>query len=57
MVFLSYWGETSSILEVAHKELRLPRLLATHRRFDLILVDELGYLPFAKPTPEGDHLS
>jgi DNA replication protein DnaC len=44
-------------LEVAHKELRLPRLLATYRRFDLILVDELGYLPFAKPTPEGDHLS
>ncbi len=29
-------------LEVAHKELRLPRLLAHYRRFDLILVDELG---------------
>src|SRR5260370_40101703 len=39
-------------LELAHKELRLPRLLATYRRFDLILVDELGYLPFAKPTAE-----
>jgi DNA replication protein DnaC len=39
-------------LEVAHKELRLPRLLAHYRRFDLILVDELGYLPFAKPTAE-----
>jgi len=39
-------------LEVAHKELRLPRLLASYRRFDLILVDELGYLPFAKPTAE-----
>ena len=39
-------------LEVAHKELRLPRLLAQYRRFDLILVDELGYLPFAKPTAE-----
>ena len=37
-------------LELAHKELRLPRLLATYRRFDQILVDELGYLPFAKPT-------
>jgi DNA replication protein DnaC len=37
-------------LEVAHKELRLPRLLAQYRRFDLVLVDELGYLPFAKPT-------
>lgn len=39
-------------LEIAHKELRLPRLLAHYRRFDLILVDELGYLPFAKPTAE-----
>src|SRR2546421_8321802 len=39
-------------LEVAHKELRLPRLLAQYRRFDLILVDELGYLPFSKPTAE-----
>ena len=34
-------------LEVAHKALRLPRLLAHYRRFDLILVDELVYLPFA----------
>ena len=39
-------------LEVAHRELRLPRLLAQYRRFDLVLVDELGYLPFAKPTAE-----
>jgi DNA replication protein DnaC len=39
-------------LEVAHKELRLPRLLANYRRFDLILVDELGYLPFSRPTAE-----
>src|SRR6266699_610846 len=39
-------------LEVVHKELRLPRLLAHYRRFDLVLVDELGYLPFAKQTAE-----
>src|SRR6202162_2973534 len=39
-------------LEVAHKKRPLPRLLASYRRFDLILVDELGYLPFAKPTAE-----
>src|SRR5260370_37650511 len=39
-------------LEVAHKELRLPRLLAQYRRFDLILVDELGYLPFSNSTAE-----
>lgn len=39
-------------LEVAHKELRLPKLLAHYRRFDLVLVDELGYLPFSKQTAE-----
>ena len=39
-------------LEIAHKELRLPRLLSQYRRFDLVLVDELGYLPFAKQTAE-----
>ncbi|MBF6591755.1 MAG: ATP-binding protein [Ktedonobacterales bacterium] len=39
-------------LEVAHKELRLPRLLAHYRRFDLVLVDELGYLPFARQAAE-----
>lgn len=39
-------------LEVAHREFRLPRLLAHYRRFDLILVDELGYLPFGQQTAE-----
>lgn len=39
-------------LEVAHKELKLSRVLASYRRFDLILVDELGYLPFSRPTAE-----
>lgn len=39
-------------LEVAHKELRLPRLLAHYRRFALALVDELGSLPFSKQTAE-----
>ena len=39
-------------LEVAHKELRLPRLLAHYRRFDLVLVDELGYLPFSQQAAE-----
>jgi DNA replication protein DnaC len=37
---------------VAHKELRLPRLLSQYRRFDLVLIDEVGYLPFAKSTAE-----
>jgi DNA replication protein DnaC len=39
-------------LELAHKELRLPRLLTQYRRFDLVLVDEVGYLPFAQHTAE-----
>src|SRR5258708_30039987 len=39
-------------LEVAHKELMLPRLLAQYRRFYLILVDELGYLPFANTAAD-----
>ena len=39
-------------LELAHKELRLPRLLTHYRRFELLLVDELGYLPFARQAAE-----
>jgi DNA replication protein DnaC len=39
-------------LEVAHKELRLPRLLHQYRKIDLFLVDELGYLPFSRQSAE-----
>jgi DNA replication protein DnaC len=39
-------------LELAQKELRLPKLLAQYRKVDLILVDELGYLPFAQSSAE-----
>jgi chromosomal replication initiation ATPase DnaA len=39
-------------LELAQRELRLPRLLAQLRRFDLVLVDELGYLPFSQTAAE-----
>jgi DNA replication protein DnaC len=39
-------------LELAHNELRLPRLLTHYRRFDLVLVDELGYLPFSRQAAE-----
>lgn len=39
-------------LELAQKELRLPKLLAQYRKIDLILVDELGYLPFAQSSAE-----
>ena len=39
-------------LEVAQHELRLPKLLAQYRRYALILVDELGYLPFSQTAAE-----
>ena len=37
---------------LAQQELRLPKLLAHLQRFDLILVDEVGYLPFAQHAAE-----
>jgi len=42
----------ASELEVAQRELRLPKLLAQLRRFDLVLVDEVGYLPFSQTAAE-----
>jgi DNA replication protein DnaC len=42
----------ASELELAHKELRLPRLLQQYRKVDLFLVDELGYLPFSRQAAE-----
>src|SRR5205814_6955935 len=39
-------------LEIAHKELRLPRLLCQYRRFVLVLVAELGYMTFSIQTAE-----
>jgi DNA replication protein DnaC len=42
----------ASELEVAQHELRLPKLLAHLRRFDLVLVDEVGYLPFSQTAAE-----
>ncbi len=42
----------ASELELAHQELRLPKLLAQFRRFDLVLIDELGYLPFSQTAAE-----
>lgn len=39
-------------LELAQAELRLPKFLAQLRRFDLVLVDEVGYLPFSPTAAE-----
>jgi DNA replication protein DnaC len=39
-------------LEAAQHELRLPKLLAQYRKYALILVDELGYLPFSQTAAE-----
>jgi len=39
-------------LEVAQQQLRLPKLLAQYRKYALILVDELGYLPFSQTAAE-----
>lgn len=39
-------------LEVAQQQLRLPKLLAHYRRYALILVDEVGYLPFSPTAAE-----
>ena len=42
----------ASELELAQQEVRLPRLLAQLRRCDLILVDEVGSLPFSHLAAE-----
>jgi len=42
----------ASELELAQRELRLPKLLTQLRRFALILVDEVGYLPFSQQAAE-----
>ena len=39
-------------LELAQQQLRLPKLLAQYRRYALILVDEVGYLPFSQTAAE-----
>ncbi|CCF85908.1 IS21-like element helper ATPase IstB [Nitrolancea hollandica] len=39
-------------LELAQKELRIERLLKQYRRYDLLLVDELGYLPVSKTAAQ-----
>jgi DNA replication protein DnaC len=39
-------------LEVAQQQLRLPKLLAQYRRHALIVVDEVGYLPFSQTAAE-----
>jgi DNA replication protein DnaC len=42
----------ASELESAQAEHRLPKQLRHYQKFDLILVDELGYLPFARSVAQ-----
>ncbi len=41
-----------TLLEVAQQQHRLDRLLATLDRFELLAVDELGYLSFSRSSAE-----
>jgi DNA replication protein DnaC len=50
-----FYGAASVVNEmlVAQKELRLTRMLAQLRKLDLLILDELGFIPFSK---DGAHL-
>lgn len=42
----------ASELELAQAEHRLPKQMRYYQKFDLVLVDELGYLPFARSVAQ-----
>lgn len=42
----------ASELETAQAEHRLPKQLRAYQKYDLVLVDELGYLPFARSVAQ-----
>lgn len=50
-----FYGAASVVNEmlVAQKELRLTRMLAQLRKLDVLILDELGFIPFSK---DGAHL-
>lgn len=49
--FISCYGLVNELIE-ARKEKDLQRLLARYARFDLLILDELGYIPFSKEGAE-----
>jgi DNA replication protein DnaC len=50
-----FYGAASVVNEllVAQKELRLTRMLAQLRKLEVLILDELGFIPFSK---DGAHL-
>lgn len=49
--FISCYALVNELIE-ARKEKDLQRLLARYARFDLLILDELGYIPFSKEGAE-----
>jgi len=49
--FVSCYGLVNELIE-ARKEKDLQRLIGKHARFDLLILDELGYIPFSREGAE-----
>jgi len=49
--FISCYGLVNELIE-ARREKELQRLIGRHARFDLLILDELGYIPFSREGAE-----
>jgi DNA replication protein DnaC len=49
--FVSCYGLVNELIE-ARQERELRRLIGRHARYDLLILDELGYIPFSKEGGE-----
>lgn len=49
--FVTCYGLVNELIE-AREERKLQRLLARYNRYDLLILDELGYIPFSKEGAE-----
>lgn len=49
--FVSCYGLVNELIE-ARREKELQRLIGRHARFDLLILDELGYIPFSREGGE-----
>ena len=49
--FVSCYGLVNELIE-ARKEKEVQRLIGKHARYDLLILDELGYIPFSKEGAE-----